>query len=113
MIQLPSRDNLEVIEKRVSRIFPEVFKNFIRENSSIDSQKFLGADVSFVQSLDEVENFSQVSSYSPAQLLPFFIDITNQDYYCFDENDKVVVFSVHTIVEEWENFQKWLQWCYT
>lgn len=110
MIQLPSLNILEVIEQKVGRKFPDLFKLFISEHQSVASKHFFEQSAFFVQSFDEIEKFFQMNSYSADRLLPFFIDTSNNDYYCFGENDKVLVFSDHAIVEEWKNFQEWLVW---
>jgi hypothetical protein len=53
----------------------------------------------------------------PEGLLPFMVEPSqgNVDYYCFDnsdggENGRVVVFSNHAVVYEWESFGAFLSW---
>ncbi len=42
-------------------------------------------------------------------LNPFMIDVENQNFYCFNSKfQEIVVFSVHSIVGSWKNFEELL-----
>ncbi len=111
MIPLPSFDEIKSIEEKIHKIYPQSFLDYISRYSDFESPKF-SKNAYFIHTIEEILNFEKLtqSSYS---LLPFFIDTENGDYYCFNENSNVLVYSVHTIVHEWNDFTAWVDWSKT
>ena len=111
MIPLPTLAEITQIEKNLNREFPKSFKKYVSRHRNFKSLQFSSEDISFIKGIDDIKKFSKQSACHISSLLLFFIDRANQDYYCFDKNNKVVVFSIHTIVHEWKDFGDWINWC--
>jgi hypothetical protein len=94
MIPLLSLDEIKSIEEKIPRKFPQVFLEYTSKHTNFESSQIPKGGY-FIHTSEEILNFETLhpSSYS---LLLFFVDTENQDYYCFDKNDKVVVYAIHT-----------------
>lgn len=111
MILLPTINQVAQIEAKLNREFPKCFKAYISQHQYFTSNQFVSNEIHFIKNIHDIKKFSEQSGYPPSSLLLFFVDKTNQDYYCFDTDEKVVAYSVHTIVHEWKDFECWLKWC--
>ncbi len=78
-------------------------QNFKLLDEKFEWSKFKFDKIEFA--CKSIEDFREISG-----LNPFMIDVENQDFYCFNSKfEEIVVFSVHTIVNSWKNFDEFLK----
>ena len=110
--------NLKDVERVIGFIYPSGFlKNRARLSGIFGKKKFKlrFPNASIIDSVESIR--SAHNDVLPNNLIPFMAisQIGSIDYYVFDrnavgENFKTYVFSVHTIVHEWESFENFLDW---
>ncbi len=78
-------------------------QNFKLLDEKFECSKFKFDKIEFP--CESIDDFREISG-----LNPFMVDVENQDFYCFNSKfQEIVVFSVHTIVKSWKNFEEFFK----
>lgn len=115
---IPTQEALQSIEEKLGTKFPPSYKKYLANYREPFEFSQLYPHGKFLETVQETKKIKKTIQLH--KLLPFFVDeqYPSTDYYCFQLNStdpeyKVVVFCVHAIVDEWENFDAWLHWSKT
>lgn len=128
-LQVPTYNEILCLASDLNLTYPPSFLAFIEsaERKQLDSIYLAFPNGRFLKNLPEIQLLHEVLGKG---LLPFFIEgaprtipslpdefelPAHWNVYCFGLNRQsfewpVVVFSVHAVVKDWQNFQNWIEW---
>lgn len=128
MMEVPTNEFLMEVEKTFLVFYPETFRIFCQKHSIsnelrlrgdfiCDIETFISTNIKIGEGTLGDYEMAIVGKRHPkdgyklwCDLLPIFID--GNDIYGFpykEGNDKVYVWSAHTIVYSWSSFAEWLK----
>jgi len=112
------RNHMQDLERELGFLYPPSFLRRIEELNAVSRTSRFARVMPGARLLLSKADMQMVpGDFLPGELIPFLAERQPQhvDYYAFDTSTnspefRVVVFAVHTVVAEWDNFDSFYAW---